>query len=54
MLKIPVIGREIRATAPFQKGDIVHDYHGVETVHNKVFSLDHCCAEKPDKRKQEY
>ena len=47
------MGRGIIATAPFLKRDVVLDNHGVETVHNKGFSLDNYCAENPDKRGQE-
>ena len=54
MVEIQGMGRGIIATAPFQKRDVVLDYHGVETVHNKGFSLDNYCAENPDKGKQEY
>ena len=46
----PGVGRRIIATAPYQKETVVHDYHGVETVHNNGFSLDNYCAENPDKK----
>ena len=54
MVEIPGKGQGLIAITPFQKKIVVDDCHGEEMVHSKGVSLDHFCAENPDKWKQDF
>ena len=47
-------GRGVVALAPFQKDDVVIDYHGLETMRSEYSSVEEYCAENPDRRQMHF